>query len=216
MRYINRCSDKTPPSEEEPMLMEHPIYFAGDVSTWEDKGVAFLDIDIKGVCFGKRYLITKEQFGEIRRMEGPNYTREVDMGAVDGIPVKTFTHLSRFSQDNKPGMRYIGVIKKGIQDTYTDMSESEIDAYLMDKYLHRKDKALLSFLRAQEHGVTVQAISGGLQISVPEVIDIIPDLVDRGFIRQDRVNARATAWNSVHAVYYTMRDLRAAIDICCR
>jgi hypothetical protein len=51
-------------------------------------------------------------------------------------------------------------------------------------------------------------------MSVAKVINIIDDLKERGFIRQDRVNARTTVWDSADAVYYTVKDKRDTIDIC--
>jgi hypothetical protein len=215
MRYIGRCWDNTPPKAEKPYIIKHPIYFAKESVKWDDKGVAFLDTSKKGVCYGKIYLIKAEQLRSIQQQEGRWYTGISVLGAEDGIPVKTITRTPRFEEDNKPSMRYIGVIIKGIQDTYPDMSEAEIDAYLMDIYLQREDKLLLSFLRVQAQGVTIRAISAGVKLPVTDVIRRIHDLTEYGFIRQDRVNAETVASGSVDAVYYTMREKRAAIDICC-
>lgn len=214
MRYINSSSDITPPKAEKPYRIKHPVYFAKESRQWESKGVAFLDASRKGVCYGKIYLITEEQFRSIKQQEGAWYNGISVLGTEDGITVKTITHTPRFEQENKPGMRYIDVIKEGIKDTYPNMPEAEIDAYLMGRYLQKEDTKLLSFLRVQEHGVTVRTITGGLQMSVAKVINIIDDIKERGFIRQDRVNARTTVWDSADAVYYTVKDKRDTIDIC--
>ena len=215
MRYIGRCLDNTPPKAEKPYIIKHPVYFAKESVKWDGKGVAFLDTSKKGVCYGKIYLITAEQLGCIQQQEGRWYNGISVLGTEDGIQVKTITHTPRFEEDNKPGMRYIGVIAKGIQDTYPDMTEAEIDAYLMDIYLQKEDKVLLSFLRGQAHGVTIRALSAGVMLPVPDVIRRLHDLTESGLVRQDRANAERLAWNSVDAVYYTLREKRAAIDICC-
>lgn len=215
MRYIGSCRDSMPPKAEKPYIIKHPVYFSKESGKWEGKGVAFLDTSKKGVCYGKIYLITVEQLRNIQQQEGGWYNGILVLGTEDGIPVKTITHTPRFEEDNKPGMRYIEVIKKGIQETYPDMSEAEIDAYLMDIYLERDDKALLSFLRAQANGVAIRAISAALKLPVPDVIRRIHDLTENGLIRQDRVNAERLPWDSVDAVYYTLREKRAAIDIYC-
>jgi len=54
-----------------------------------------------------------------------------------------------------------------------------------------------------------------VRLPVPDVIRRLHDLAETGLIRQDRENAETSAWNSVDAVYYTLREKRAAIDICC-
>lgn len=215
MTYISGCRDNMPPKAEKPYIIKHPVYFAKESGKWDGKGVAFLDTSKKGVCYGKIYLITVEQLRSIQQQEGGWYNGISVLGTEEGIPVKTITHEPRFEEDKKPGMRYIGVIVKGIQDTYPDMSEAEIDAYLMDIYLQREDKLLLSFLRSQAKGVTIRAISAGVKLPVTDVIRRLHDLSESGFIRQDRMNAETVASGSVDAVYYTMREKRAAIDICC-
>lgn len=51
MRYINSCTDKTPPVEARAYEFPHNIYFAAESKTWKGKAVAFLDDSEKGFAF---------------------------------------------------------------------------------------------------------------------------------------------------------------------
>jgi len=216
MKYINQCTDKTPPKDEKPMIIEHPIYFANRSRRWSDKGVAFLDISRKGMCYGKRYLVTREQFEEIHDQEGNYklwYNKSFDLGSDAGIPIKTITHAPRDLEENIPSSDYLKVIKTGIQATYPNLAEADIDAYLLERFLKKEEINLLTFLRSQEHGVTVQVIEEGLGMGISKTVESISILKETGIIRQDgRSITAGEPWNSADAVYYTIRDKREAID----
>lgn len=227
MKYINGdktrvgihkdgCRDKTPPVEEKPYILEHPIYFANHSGRWDNKGVAFLDIYKKGRCYGKMYLITKEQFKEIHQQEGQGsdwYNEIVNLGFEDGIPIQTITHTLRYYEDTIPSNAYLDVIKKGIQDTYPSLKEVDIDAYLIEKYLDKDKINILTYLRNQDHGVTIQKITDVLNKDIKSVISIINDLKGTELIKQDGRSIRVgIAWDSSEAVYYTMPDRRDVID----
>jgi gamma-glutamylcyclotransferase (GGCT)/AIG2-like uncharacterized protein YtfP len=215
MRYIEGCSDKTPPRDERPFIFDNPIYFSNNSPSWDYKGVAFLDINKKGKSFGKIYLITKEQFEEIKLQEGSNrnwYGKTVCLGSLDGIPVKTITKEERTS-DVIPSPRYIDVIKKGIQDTYPQLILSDIDVYLMKSYLNENHVSVLKYLRSQAHGVSVRKIASDLNYNMSTVINIINDLRECGLIKQDgRSVASNIMWNDNEAIYYTIEDKREVID----
>jgi gamma-glutamylcyclotransferase (GGCT)/AIG2-like uncharacterized protein YtfP len=212
MKYIEGCSDKTPPRDERPFIFDYPIYFSNNSPSWDYKGVAFLDINKKGKSFGKIYLITKEQFEEIKLQEGSNrnwYGKTVCLGSLDGIPVKTITKEERTS-DVIPSTRYIVVIKKGIRDTYPEMTLPDIDAYLMKSYLNEYHVSVLKYLRSQAHGVAIKKIANNL---IHNVINIIRDLRECGLIKQDgRSVASNIMWNDNEAIYYTIEDKREVID----
>jgi len=97
MRYVNDCTDKTEPKESRPFEIHHQLYFAKSSSNWDDQGVAFLNPkeDEQIVTLGRVYSITGEQFEEIKFMECGNkygwYRHEMDLGNLDGIPVRSFT-----------------------------------------------------------------------------------------------------------------------------
>jgi hypothetical protein len=121
------CFDQRLPIQMKPFLFKHPIYFAKYSTTWEG-GVAFLDITKKGFSYGKAYLVTEEQFKSIMKQEGTWYPIEVDLGILDGYPIKTFTGIHE--DLNKPSFSYINTIKNGLIDL--GISESEINTYLND------------------------------------------------------------------------------------
>ena len=53
MRYINSCSDKTPPIDEKPIILNYPIYFSNHSRRWDNKGVTFLNAQQKENPMGK-------------------------------------------------------------------------------------------------------------------------------------------------------------------
>lgn len=216
MKYINQCKDQTPPRAEKPFIIKYPIYFSNRSSTWSNKGVCFLDLEKIGASYGKIYLVTEEQFKDIHRAEGsgPNwYNAIVDLGFEDGIPVKTFTHRPRQLEDVIPSTEYLDVIASGIQASYPALSAVEIQAYLMKRYLNSNNLAILSYLRNQAHGVSIQKISNDMGKDKREIISGIHDLIELELIRQDtRSKRRGDNWDSANAIYYTMRDKREIID----
>lgn len=123
------CNDKSLPLKMIPFELPYSIYFAKQSSKWENKGVAFLDTTKKGHSYAKGYLITKEQYLEVSKQEGPWYDNEFCLGEYDGYPLYTFTSSVKYPQ-TVPGEKYLNVIKKGIQDTHKNVGENEIDHYL--------------------------------------------------------------------------------------
>jgi hypothetical protein len=121
------CSDQTPPLKDIPYTLNHPIYFAKEKNRWQG-GVAFLDTKNEGFSYGRAYLITYEQFLEIKQQEGAWYDVEVDLGILDGYKVKTFTgfHLDQAL----PSLIYINTIKDGLLQI--GYKESEIETYLKE------------------------------------------------------------------------------------
>lgn len=216
MKYIRKCEDTTPPMEEEPMLIEHPIYFANKSGRWDNKGVAFLDISRKGICYGKRYLITLEQLEEIHIQEGPSerwYNKLVDLGSEDGIPIKTITHYPSDLEENMPSNSYLEVIRKGVQEAYPNLTKVDIEVYLFERFLKVGEMELLIFLRNQEHGVAIKKIAEGINRYVSKTTESICVLRDIGLIKQDSRSVRAgAAWKDEDAVYYTNAKKREVID----
>ena len=105
MKYIEDCRDKTPPVKEKQFMFSHPIYFANRSGRWENKGVAFLDIEQQGKAYGKLYLVTEEQLEQIHISvgKGPNwYNQMVQIGVEEGLPIKTITHTPRHINDVNP------------------------------------------------------------------------------------------------------------------
>lgn len=114
------CRNKSLPLASRPVFIPHPVYFANKSGTWGGCGAAFLDTSKKGGSYGRMYLITSEQYEDLRDQEGrsPNwYNKEIILGQYGGINIKTFTN-SRRLEDNEPSEKYLDTIKKGIQQMY--------------------------------------------------------------------------------------------------
>ena len=121
MNYIDRCRDTTPPVEDRPFEFDHPVFFAGKSFRWGGKGKAFLDIEKNGHAFGRIYKITQNQYDEVKRKEGPDYQRKVDLGELDGIPVVSFTNGNNpVPRRAVPSLEYLNIILDGLKETYPD------------------------------------------------------------------------------------------------
>ncbi len=216
MKYIINCKDQTPPKDEKPLILEHPIYFANRSSTWNNQGVAFLDVQKEGKAYGKMYLITKQQFMDIHKQEGSSknwYNEKVELGYENGIPILTFTHTPRQLEDVIPCIEYLNIIKKGIQETYPELSEDDIDLYLMEKCLTADIIKFLRYMREQEHGITISKIFETFNNDKTLIINLIHNLKELGLIKQDGRTIRADIdWDSNDAIYYTVPDKRTSID----
>ena len=127
MNYIDRCRDTTPPVEDRPFEFDHPVFFAGKSKIWGGKGKAFLDVEKDGHAFGRTYMITRDQYAEVKEMEGSDYRRKVDLGELDGIPVVTFTHDKRPNPERSvPSPEYLDIILDGLKETYAEYRESAL------------------------------------------------------------------------------------------
>lgn len=135
MRYINRCTDETPPEESRAFHIPYNIYFAKYTSKWEG-AKAFLDISKPGFAYGRIYKITKEQYEEVKRMEGPDYRQKVDLGYVDDIPVYSFTDTKTNYDNNNPSDKYCNIILDGLIETYGNVLNEET----LRKYIEKAKK----------------------------------------------------------------------------
>lgn len=133
MRYINGCSDQTEPVAEKSYHIPYSIYFAGVSKTWDNKGVAFLDVTKPGSAFGKAYMVTESQFEEIQIAEGSKYTNKVFLGEMEGIPSYTFTTEELHEECNRPSDAYLKTILEGLVDTYPEYTVEEMEEYLNDR-----------------------------------------------------------------------------------
>ncbi len=121
----NGANDPKDPVSIKPYTFNHPICFMKHSKNWGG-GVAFLDTRKSGLAYGKAYLITEEQFQAVMEQEGPWYPLSIDLGMLDGYPVKTFTGIC--FNTTKPSQAYLNTIKEGLRDL--GLKEEAIDAYL--------------------------------------------------------------------------------------
>jgi hypothetical protein len=135
--YIKECTNKTLPREDMPFTIPYPLYFAKFSTRWRG-AIAFIGHirDDAESSLGRIWLITEEQFEEIKMQEGPNYTREIELGNYRTYPIKTFTN-EREIENAPPSKTYLEVIEHGLRQTYPLMRKEEIDAYL-DRARSRK------------------------------------------------------------------------------
>ncbi len=153
------CTNPTPPVNTKPIILPYELYFSQRSDIWENKGVAFIKSqrNENAKTLGRMYLITKQQFVEIVRVENNLHPREdyltidfeqvinngesvlfpswygriIYIGEDDGRPIFTFT--AGWGDDeiepNPPGEKYLEIIVKGIKETY-DLPDDEIIHYL--------------------------------------------------------------------------------------
>jgi len=116
----NGCTDKTLPRNAKPILIPYESYYGQQSGSWVYQGrkcgVAFLDKTRPAVTVGRAYLITEEQFEEVRSQEGAGwYDERIFLGVDDGYKIYTFTHSTRYN-DNIPSPDYLNVIKQGMRE----------------------------------------------------------------------------------------------------
>lgn len=136
MRYIERCADRTPPSDSKPVEMPHRMYFAKASAKWDNKAVAFVEpLPAEGTkTLGRAYLITKAQFSDIQLMEcGQNkkgwYRHQLKLGVLGKYPIYCFTSPGILAP-NTPSEKYLDVIRKGLQETWPALGREAHEAYL--------------------------------------------------------------------------------------
>lgn len=93
-----------------------------------------MDENIK--TLGRAYLITAEQFEEIKKQEGPSsnwYGHVLELGEMAGIPIKTLTRIPENMGQyvtNTPSLEYLDMLRRGLWETYPSMTVEEISRYL--------------------------------------------------------------------------------------
>ena len=212
MRYINNCTDRTEPAEDRPYEFAHPVFFAGTSSIWEGKGKAFLDDTADGHAFGRIYKITDEQYREVKVYEGGDYTKKVELGMLEGIPVVTFTCRQKPEPERAvPSAEYLEVILSGLRETYPDIRESALAADLVHGIFNNHEIRILDCMRRSEHGLKIRSIAEITGLELIRVKERITSLVRMNVIRQDRRTLRYEETDD-RAVFYTEENDRYVID----
>ena len=155
------CRDETPPKDNKPICIHFPLYFAKYSQKWCG-GVAFigLDKDAENTTYGRRYLITQEQFTDVfkqenRRSNIPNdfeidfeevkkrvsrafckswYGNVVYLNESQGLPIFTFTAYwnIRATPFTAPSEKYLKHLISGLKETYPFTDENLVK-YLIEK-----------------------------------------------------------------------------------
>jgi hypothetical protein len=135
-KYFSGCIDKSMPLMDKPITIPHKLYFANNSGSWEGCGVAFIDPrrDSLEVTLGRMYLITAEQFAEVREQEGNNrnwYGELLELGEADGYKIKTFTNAG-IRPTNVPSGKYLRAMVDGLKETYPQIDDAVIQDYYLD------------------------------------------------------------------------------------
>lgn len=120
------CSDQTPPREDRPFMLPYKLYFAKESSNWGG-GVAFIKKEAGASTPGRAYLVTREQFEEIKQKEGEWYTKSVPLGMLEGYSALTFTSPEPDLPETPPGPEYREVIRRGLVETYPEWVNIVVD-----------------------------------------------------------------------------------------
>ena len=126
------CLDHSKPIDSKPYIIRRRIYFAKHSGKWNG-GVAFLNYRSLGKTYGKIYKIKKSQFIDIFKQEHhlKDYNTVLYVGKYNKVPIYTFTSIYKLNDLEKPSDEYIETIRKGIIDTYKNLSIKQIDKYLI-------------------------------------------------------------------------------------
>lgn len=122
-RKYDGCTDHSKPLDMKTIIIPYQLYFGNKSGSWDDCGVAFLDIKKAGMTLGRMYLITEQQFNEVHKQEGKGinwYNEVVTLGEYNGYEIKTFTNSSR-RDEKAPSDKYLKVVKMGLEEAYSEM-----------------------------------------------------------------------------------------------
>lgn len=136
------CRVKTLPLEDRPYKIKNKIYFglpdnATRTDNWGKGGVAFItpdeSEDENDLTYCRIWKITEDQYQEIRDQEGRRwYDREIVIGDIDGIPIKTITHSVKVDNNIPPSETYRRTIMEGLMETF-DLSIDEANEYIRSR-----------------------------------------------------------------------------------
>ena len=128
----NGCLDQTKPVDSKPYIIRRRLYFAKHSGKWNG-GVAFLNYRSIGKTYGKIYKIKKSQFLDVFKQEHhlKDYDTILYVGKYNNVPIYTFTSTYKLHDLEKPSKEYLEVIRKGIKGTYINLSDKQIEKYLI-------------------------------------------------------------------------------------
>ncbi len=127
------CDDTSDPLESRAVHVPYDLYFGGSSQVWENAGVGFLDPTYTGGAYARAWLVSRAQYEQIRDQEGRSpewYCDEVALDPIEGIPARTFTNAAR-REKNAPSAAYLDVIRRGLLETFPQLTPAEVDRYLV-------------------------------------------------------------------------------------
>lgn len=144
-RMQEECSDRRLPRRKKSVTIPFDMYYGGRSSSWEGKGVSFLDTTKPGKAYGVAYLVTKTQYQHILREEnGGNepdenfswYGLQVRLKEIEGIPAMTFTSKV-VKGNNDAGPLYKSVLLEGLLENYPKVEKALLEAYVENRNRNR-------------------------------------------------------------------------------
>ena len=213
MIYINSCNDNTPPVEDRPYEFDYDMYFAKKACNWDNGGKAFLDLSKPGHAYGRMYKVTKEQYEQILRYEGSDYTQHVDLGMVSGLPVYTFTDTKTNEERTLPSYRYYNVILQGLRECYEGiLDDAQIVQYLNSRIMNEQAYKIAETVRRNRHYLTNAELMERTGYDADTVISSVQWLVEKGMLKQDGRSRQQIT--DLSAYFYTIDHPcgRALID----
>ncbi|MGL5540453.1 MAG: gamma-glutamylcyclotransferase family protein [Erysipelotrichaceae bacterium] len=143
--YIDQTTSQNPYLQGRTIVLPYTLYFAMNSTKWDNKGVAFLDVNQEGTTYGVMYLMEVKQFEEIQVKEGKGWYNKVHQVGTDenGIAIMTLTHDVRLRK-TQPSDTYLTVIGMGLKEHYA-FSNEKISAYLecSERHLNYRFTSLL-------------------------------------------------------------------------
>ena len=216
MRYINKCTDTSSAVEDRPFQIPHNIYFAKAAKCWDNGGKAFLDDTSDGFAYGRIYKITRSQYEQIRGYEGPDYTKQIELGMTDGLPVYTFTDTQRNEDIRTPSAKYFSTILSGLQECYNCLEDEEkLVQYLIGAIMPDNAYMAAKIIRLNNHYLSTVEMAEKAGLGISEAIAAVEWLVAHGMIRQDSRSVRANHHISDSGACFYTEDSpcgRALID----
>lgn len=216
MRYIDRCTDTSAPVEDRPFRIPYKIYFAKTAKNWDNGGKAFLDDTADGFAYGRIYKITRNQYEQIRRFEGPDYAKQIELGMTDGLPVYTFTDTQRNADIHMPSAAYFSIILSGLQECYNGLVDEEILVqYLINAIMPADTYTVAKAIRQNDHYLTNARIAEKTGLAISDAVAAAEWLTTHHVIRQDSRSVRAGHGIDAPDAYFYTSDTpcaRALID----
>ncbi len=216
MRYINGCRDTSEPVDDKAGIYNFSMYFASKTSIWGDGkgGAAFIDEKRKGMTYCRMYKIKREQFEEIMRREGSNYTRRIDLDPKmsEDCPCYTFTSATILEDINVPSKEYYDTILTGLKEMYPETSETLLRYYLTSRCMTDEDITALKQIRLSEHAIRNCDITGIR--TKKKHGETIKRLEKLGLIQEDsRSKRNGLKINDHDALMFTVKEMREIIDM---
>jgi hypothetical protein len=157
-QYLDRGPDPSPPRDDRPLTIGHPLFFAGESQVWTG-GRAYLDHAPvhPATTLARAWLLTRAQWDDLHAQEsGPDHGAGADPASLadgearlvgDGrydvllglgrhadIPVATYTGPERLDPATctRPAPAYLERIATGLHEAHS-LTVAEVITYLLDR-----------------------------------------------------------------------------------